>query len=495
MSYVDNAKRQEEEKRKREEFNRNAARLTAAKDRSNPIAFGGASTLQTQVQEQAKTPEAQAGIQQSQQRQATMQKQREQIQAQNMANKAAAAQDERRKQAAQAAAANQAKAVAAMPVKAQPQAVEQFKQQPQGAAPATNTPAPVTNTPAAQPAASTQVDKLKALYASKAPKPPAAPMSDRELDSALSTVTSEDNSPISAEQGNKSYGLSIYEGGADKKTAAEDFAIASAVPQNNQQMGLGMPQAPRRSSAEEQERQNLLKQATTVQKGARGITAAQLGVQSSLQSNTDKLANDNYQAQLGVASNLTQAQMREQGSNARAALGESAAGERQAAQLGFDSEKLEQAAGIDNRKLDMEQENSDIANKGPKMLNELYDKYASIEEESAGATTEEEKAAVAEKQSRVAAQIKAINGEANPEKWVLVEGKSGIDAEGNEYTTADRIFNQSTGEWKDTGGGAGEYGELDTNDPEISAALKDRTKTPEETADIIAAIMKARGQQ
>lgn len=493
MSYVDNAKRQEEEKRKREEFNRNAARVTAAKDPNNPIAFGGASKLQAQVQQEMKNPEAQAGVQQAQARQAAMQKQREQMQAQAMAQKAAAAQDARRQQVAQQAAANQAKAVAAMPVKEQPKAVEQFKQQPVPPAAAQTTPqqkttpqtTPQTPQAAAGPA-STQVDKLKALYEKNAPKPAAAPMSDKELNSALTTVTSEDNSPISAEQGNKSFGLSIYEGGINKKTAAEDFAIANAAPQANQQQGFGMPQAPRRSMAEEQERQNLLRQATTVQKGANGITAAQMGVQSSLQSNSDKLANDNYQAQLGVASSLTQAQMREQGSNARAALGESAAGERQQAQLGFDADKLEQSASIDNRKLDMEQANSDIANKGPKMLNDLYDSLAVAESSSKAATTDEEKAAAAQESSAIAAQIRAINGNEKPENWVVIKGESGYDANGNAFTKPDMVMDKTTGQMKPV-----EYDDFVydlENNPEAQAINADRTLSPEEKIKKLAAL-------
>ena len=273
-------------------------------------------------------------------------------------------------------------------------------------------------------------------FAKPNPKPTAAPSapavttptSDKAIADAENPIYNTTNDPISAEQGGKSYGLSITPS-PDKPNAAQAFA--QALQANAGQQGAGIPNAPRRGIQGIKEREALIKQASTVQEGARGITAAQMGVLAGLQNNDDKFANDQYQAQLGAASNMAQAQVRESNANARAALGEVSAAERQGQQLGFDAEKFQQSAALDTRRLDMAQSDSDIKNKGTMALNDLYAKYETLE-------TDEERSAIAQ-------QIRALKGTEKPENWVAIKGAQTIQG-GLPVDGAPMLLNKTTGE-------------------------------------------------
>lgn len=290
--------------------------------------------------------------------------------------------------------------------------------------------------------------------------PPTSSMSEKDLASALTPVTSADNSPISEEQGAKSYGLSITPS-PDKNSAAQDFAAAMQGGVGNA-IGFDKPSAPRRGTAEAKERDALIKQASTVQAGARGITAAQMNVLSGLQNNDDKFANDQYQAQLGAASNMAQAQTREVNANARAALGEASAAERQGQQLGFDADKFQQSVGLDTRRLDMQQSESDIKNKGTMALNDLYAKYETLE-------TDEERSAIAQ-------QIRALKGTEKPENWVAIKGAQTIQG-GLPVDGAPMLLNKTTGETRpiDTAPTS-----LDMSNPKVADIMNNTDTTYEQ---------------
>ena len=276
------------------------------------------------------------------------------------------------------------------------------------------------------------------------------------LASALTPVTSADNSPISDEQGNKSYGLSITPS-PDKNSAAQDFAAAMQGSVGNA-IGFDVPNAPRRGTAEAKERAALIKQASTVQAGARGITAAQMNVLSGLQNNDDKFANDQYQAQLGAASNMAQAQLREGSANARAALGEASAGERQSQQLGFDADKFQQSTSLDNRRLDIAQADSDVKNFSTKERNALYKQWETAE-------TDEDKNAIL-------AKMNTLSGTGDGEKWKAIKGAQTIEG-GLPIDGAPLLLNERTGETRPIDGGPIQ---LDMGNPKVAAIMND-TKT------------------
>ena len=290
-----------------------------------------------------------------------------------------------------------------------------------------------------------------------APSAPAvtAPTSDKAIADAENPIYNTTNDPISAEQGGKSYGLSITPS-PDKPNAAQAFA--QSLQGNSGQQGFDIPNAPRRGIQGIKERDALIKQASTVQAGARGITAAQMGVLAGLQNNDDKFANDQYQAQLGAASNMAQAQVRESNANARAALGEVSAAERQGQQLGFDAEKFQQSAALDNRRLDIAQGDSDIKNFTTKERNQLYKQWEAAE-------TDEDKNAIL-------AKMNTLSGTGGGEKWKAIKGaqtiQNGLPVDGEPL-----LLNERTGETRPI---AGAPVQLDMSNPKV-AEIMNNTKT------------------
>lgn len=218
----------------------------------------------------------------------------------------------------------------------------------------------------------------------------------------------------------------------------------SAVPTQQSNGGFRAPNAPTtRSWGERQEYEALMRQATTVQKGANGITAAQMNIQAGLQNNSDKAKNDRYTAQLGAASQLAQAQMSQDGANSRATQSEAGSNDRLNSQLGFDAQKFQQTAmqqqqvtANDSRRLDMQQANDDVSNYAPKQLNNLYDKYEA-------ANGEWEK-------SDIAKQIQALKGSSSDkEYWTNIGGGETATADGLGSTkNPDVLLNRNTGEIK-----------------------------------------------
>lgn len=300
-------------------------------------------------------------------------------------------------------------------------------------------------------------------FAKPNPKPTAAPSapavttptSDKAIADAENPIYNTTNDPISAEQGGKSYGLSITPS-PDKPNAAQAFA--QALQANAGQQVAGIPNAPRRGIQGIKERDALIKQASTVQEGARGITAAQMGVLAGLQNNDDKFANDQYQAQLGAASNMAQAQVRESNANARAALGEVSAADRQGQQLGFDAEKFQQSTALDNRRLDIAQGDSDIKNFTTKERNQLYKQWEAAE-------TDEDKNAIL-------AKMNTLSGTGDGEKWKAIKGaqtiQNGLPVDGEPL-----LLNERTGETRPIGGAPVQ---LDMSNPKV-AEIMNNTKT------------------
>ena len=193
----------------------------------------------------------------------------------------------------------------------------------------------------------------------------------------------------------------------------------------NNGSGFRMPNAPRRTMAEQQERQALLRDASTAHKGAQNgqLTASQMQLRAGIIGADDKYKNDQYGAQLGAASQMAQAQMSQDGANQRAALGEANSNSRFNSQLGFDAGKFQQTAeqqqqanSLAARRLDIEQSNSDVANYAPKQLNALYEKYDTAQSD--------------EDRSAIAAQIQALKGNAPSDKYIAIDGGETLSEDG-----------------------------------------------------------------
>ena len=193
----------------------------------------------------------------------------------------------------------------------------------------------------------------------------------------------------------------------------------------NNGSGFRMPNAPRRTMAEQQEREALLRDASTAYKGSQNgqLTASQMQLRAGIIGADDKYKNDQYGAQLGAASQMAQAQMSQDGANQRAVLGEANSNSRFNSQLGFDAAKFQQTAAAEQqanslaaRRLDIEQSNSDVANYAPKQLNALYEKYDTAQSD--------------EDRSAIAAQIQALKGNAPSDKYIAIDGGETLSEDG-----------------------------------------------------------------
>lgn len=143
---------------------------------------------------------------------------------------------------------------------------------------------------------------------------------------------------------NKSFGLSVV--------PTADKAPATIAPSNGGR-GFGMPNAPTRGWSERQERESLLRDASTAYKGSQNgqLTAKQMELRAGIIGADDKYKNDQYTTQVNAASQLAQSQMAQDGANQRAVLGESGSDNRLNTQLGFNAEKLKSDAELTQQKL------------------------------------------------------------------------------------------------------------------------------------------------
>lgn len=239
--------------------------------------------------------------------------------------------------------------------------------------------------------------------------------------------------------------------------------------------GFRMPNTPTRSWSERQEREALLRDASTAYKGAQNgqLTASQMQLRAGIVGANDKYKNDQYGAQLSAASQLAQTQMSQDGANERAALGEANANNRFNSQLGFDAGKFQQAAeqqqqanSLASRRLDIDQGNSDVANFAPKQLNALYEKYDIAQSD--------------DDRSAIAAQIQALKGtntKSDKEYWTNIGGGETLSADGlTSVKNPDILLNRNTGETRALPAEPIDY----ETDPRAQAIINDRSLSKDE---------------
>lgn len=250
----------------------------------------------------------------------------------------------------------------------------------------------------------------------------------------------------------------------------------------NNTTNFRMPNAPRRTMAEQQERQALLRDASTAYKGSQNgqLTAKQMELRAGIIGADDKYKNDQYGAQLSAASQMAQAQMSQDGANQRAVLGESGSNNRMNAQLGFDAgkfqqtvEQQQQANSLASRRLDIEQNNSDVANFAPKQLNALYEKFDAAQSD--------------EDRSAIAKQIQSLKGTPDKKSKPVVitqTGESPIPGGlGGVKKNPSVIYDPDTGSFTNL-----PKKEINFSDPEVIAIVNNRDLSDEEMQNQIAAL-------
>lgn len=226
---------------------------------------------------------------------------------------------------------------------------------------------------------------------------------------------------------NKKFGLSV------DNNAAVAQPIAPAMGGGNSGFNFGVMAAPRKAYGEDSRRAAIMMDIKPYEKMNGRLTLGQIALKDSIRKGDDeKYENQRYGVQMGAAQQLAQegmqqagansrAQITERGATSRAELNERAAGERQANQLGFDSEKFQQTLAQDNRRLNMQQSNDKIANYGVKKLNEFREAWFD-------AKTPEEKTAIEQ-------QMAILNAGSKAASKPIVINQTGQTATGDQMGT------------------------------------------------------------
>lgn len=445
---------EEERKKRRKQFDDNKAKLALGVTAAGRANFLDAGKLGQQVQLGAgsittPTP-AQAQMQAS-------------VQAGRQTRNQALAQIETNKQEqakTQAATLAEARKVIQLPVREQPQAVQQMKAQGQERVGLSTTPVVakpsldigVMNRPNAA-----NAPKLGVVPNQQAKSQIAAPQLGVVRNNNVSDKTIADEAdalnPVYSDSPNLGFGAnSVQRGNPDNKSfglsvdnnAAVAQPLAPTMGGGNGGFGFTVMPPPRKAYGEDSRRAVLAMDIKPHKNGA-GLTTGQIALKNSILNGDDeKYANEQYNTQMSAAQKLAQEGMTQSGENSRAELSELGANSRASQQLGFDADKFRQTAAqaqqendFNTRRLDMQQANDDVANHMPKQLNTLYDKYAAAE-------TEEQKSAVA-------AQIQMLKGsntDSDKEYWTSIGGgEKVIDADtGATEKQPDILLNRNTGE-------------------------------------------------
>lgn len=185
----------------------------------------------------------------------------------------------------------------------------------------------------------------------------------------------------------------------------------------------------------EQARKDAYRANSTVIQGARGLTSSQ---RAGLQAIGDKVDANNLSRETTSANNLsqiTQAQMREQGANSRAALNEQGANYRSDSANDSANQRFNVTSGLDERRFASDQETKGFATRAARRTEKLYERY-----EKAG---QEERKAIAQ-------QIQELGGKSTADKFLTVQGGQEYDQQAMTLVNRPaRLFNADTQQFVD----------------------------------------------
>ena len=283
------------------------------------------------------------------------------------------------------------------------------------------------------------------------------------IDDIQPTYQESDNTGgiLKGDGGGKRPGLSIDNNAAIAKP------LAPAMGGNNSGLGFRVMPPPRKAYGEDSRRAALAMDIKPYKNGM-GLTTGQVALKNSILNGDDeKYANEQYQGQLSAAQKMAQEGMQQAGANSRAELSERGANTRASQQLGFDSDKFQQVAALDKRKLDMQQQNDTVKNFGIKRLNDLYSKYDAAE-------TDEDRAAIAAQIQ----MLKGSNADSDKEYWTSINGgERVIDPDtGATEKLPDILLNRNTGETRTIPAEPIDY----ETDPRAQAIINDRSLSKDE---------------
>lgn len=260
-----------------------------------------------------------------------------------------------------------------------------------------------------------------------------------------------------------------------KDPAQTELAMRAlqTVGSNIQQPNVRTPIAPTRGYEARLEREKLLDKFSTVQNGARGLTATQLRGLQELAQGDDNIAQNAYnqqmqltQAQMREQGDMQRAVMNEQGQNARAMLNEAGTDSRyqmgyglNMARLNADSQNKQAQLGLDVQRFNQEKQQNAVNSYPTTRLAALQVAYDN-------AKTDAERKAILEKANAT------IGGKGNGvtrDDFVSVD--AGVDAAGNDLGQV--LYNVKTGQTINPRNNAGK---LPINQNPEALAIKNDTK-------------------
>ena len=215
---------------------------------------------------------------------------------------------------------------------------------------------------------------------------------------------------------------------------------------NTSEMGLGLQgyggniarpaQAPQRTEAQEAERREIMRAASTPYAGARNgqLTAAQIRVQADMNQGDANRENDIYKTDANNAANIEQTGMREAGQTGRTALEQQSANWRTSAGLDVDTQKFNATNDLANRQFNEEQ-----LNNMPTRMKQAYE--LNIMKQYEAAKTPEEKQSLSEKLGMVRGQQQQQGS-----RVMAINGGETVDDKGNVIKNGDVLINNQTGQ-------------------------------------------------
>lgn len=230
-----------------------------------------------------------------------------------------------------------------------------------------------------------------------------------------------------------------------REMGASDEQINRALAQRELNMGMQgyagipYPEAPQRTDAQEAERQNVLRMASTPIAGARGLTANQQRTIADLQQGEDNRANQRYTTDANNASNIMQTGMREVAQTGRTAMQEDGQNSRYFAGLAQDAQKMNADFGLRNREMNLTEAKEGFGIRNSARLEKLYEQYDS-------AKTDQERQSIQQKIERYSGN----KGASGKDRYITVGGgQEWNENAGSMVNRPQRLFDTQTQQYVD----------------------------------------------
>lgn len=158
--------------------------------------------------------------------------------------------------------------------------------------------------------------------------------------------------------------------------------IQNAFAQSEMNMGMQgfggrqrQIETPQRTDAQEAERQDVIRAASKMIKGANGLTANQMRILSDLQQGDDTRANQRYTTDANNQASLQREAIGQAAQNYRTELGEQGTNSRFNANLGFDAQKFQATNDLANREFNLNATEKGFGIRNSARVEKLYEQY------------------------------------------------------------------------------------------------------------------------